>query len=121
MLSSSAIPSLLLWAAALLIAFGSAAVAQASPPLADGVAAAGVLRFAPNDNKQLDFAERSSVHDPDRPDLAAANLLRPRAATNLQTFQGALADIAAPAVRPPVPVVMSAKWLWLDEYQLTAV
>ncbi|CAK7226705.1 hypothetical protein SBRCBS47491_006320 [Sporothrix bragantina] len=99
MLSSPARPSLLLWATALLAVCGSAAVVQASPSLADDAAAAGVLRFAPNINKQLDLTERNSVNDPDRPDLAAANvLLRPRAVANLQFFQGALANIPAPAI-----------------------
>ncbi|CAK7233244.1 hypothetical protein SCUCBS95973_008529 [Sporothrix curviconia] len=98
MLSSPVCPSLLLWATALLAVFGSAAVVQASPSLADDVAAAGVLRFAPNVNKQLDLAKRRSVNDPDRPDLAAANVLKPRAVANLQFFQGALANIAAPAI-----------------------
>ncbi|CAK7202492.1 hypothetical protein SEUCBS139899_005215 [Sporothrix eucalyptigena] len=104
MFSSTTSPSLLLWTTVFVAAFGSAAVVHASPSLADDVAAAAggpavaLLRFSPNTNKQLDITERSSGNDPDRPDLAAANVLMPRAATNLQFFQGALANIAAPAI-----------------------
>ncbi|KJR82674.1 uncharacterized protein SPSK_03584 [Sporothrix schenckii 1099-18] len=106
--SAPSCPSLLLCATAFLVALGSAAVVRASPSIVDditaaaaaaGAPAAGLLRFSPNINKQLNLVERGAGRsDPDRPDLAAANVLKPRAATNLQFFQGALSNIAAPPI-----------------------
>ncbi|KAL1892886.1 hypothetical protein Sste5346_006779 [Sporothrix stenoceras] len=94
--SSPSGPSLLLCATAFLAAFGSAAVVRASPSIV--VDDAALLRFSPNIDKQLDLTERGSS-DPDHPDLASANVLMPRAAaTNLQFFKGALANIQAPAI-----------------------
>ncbi|KIH94652.1 hypothetical protein SPBR_06155 [Sporothrix brasiliensis 5110] len=108
MRSAPSCPSLLLCATAFLVALGSAAVVRASPSIVDditaaaaaaGAPAAGLLRFSPNINKQLNLVERGAGRsDPDRPDLAAANVLKPRAATNLQFFQGALSNIAAPPI-----------------------
>lgn len=103
--SSPSGPSLLLCATAFLAAFGSAAVVRASPSIVDDVAAAAggpaavLLRFSPNADKQLNLVERGARSDSDRPDLAAANVLMPRAVANLQFFRGALSNIAAPAVR----------------------
>lgn len=94
--SSPSGPSLLLCATALLAAFGSAAVVRASPSIP--VDDAALLRFSPNVDRQLDLTERSTS-DPDHPDLAAANILMPRAVANLQFFKGALSNIQAPAVR----------------------
>ena len=105
MRSSPTGPSLLFCATAFLAAFGSTAVVRASPSIVGDVAAAAggpaaaLLRFSPDAIKQLDLVERGAGSDPDRPDLAAANVLMPRAVANLQFFRGALSNIAAPAVR----------------------
>ncbi|EPE04645.1 hypothetical protein F503_06194 [Ophiostoma piceae UAMH 11346] len=93
---SSTTPPLLFWATALFSVLGSVPFAHATPPPSSGGGGAESVAMAARHMGHA--APRFSPDHDKHIDLAAMPLMHRAAATNLQTFTGALASIQAAAI-----------------------